>query len=113
MIEAVQATVLVLVAAMGAGVALTRDPIHQAVAASFFGLLLATLFLALQAPDAALSEIVVGAVIVPLMILLALSKARDYAMRHERAEDPEEGPESKQEEEPRGEDEAAAAQGSS
>jgi hypothetical protein len=38
----------------------------------------------------ALSEIVVGGVAVPLMILLTLAKAREYAQRHEEAEEPEE-----------------------
>jgi len=37
---------------------------------------LAVLFFTLQAPDVALSEIVVGAVALPLMILLTLAKVR-------------------------------------
>jgi len=44
--------------------------------ASLFGILLAILFFVLQAPDVALSEIVVGAVALPLMILLSLAKIR-------------------------------------
>jgi uncharacterized MnhB-related membrane protein len=43
---------------------------------SLFGILLGILFFAVQAPDVALSEIVVGAVALPLMILLALAKVR-------------------------------------
>ena len=54
----------------------TRDPLRQAMMASFFGILLAILFFVLQAPDVALSEIVVGAVALPLMILLSLAKIR-------------------------------------
>jgi energy-converting hydrogenase B subunit D len=70
------ALVLVLVALSGTAVVLTRDPLNQAIVASFFGLLLGLAFLVLQAPDVALSQIAVGAVALPLMILLALAKVR-------------------------------------
>jgi energy-converting hydrogenase B subunit D len=69
-----QVVIFVLLAAAGTGVVATRDPLPQAIIASFYGLLLAILFLVLQAPDVALSQIVVGAVALPLMILLALAK---------------------------------------
>jgi energy-converting hydrogenase B subunit D len=65
---------LVLLMGVGTGVVLTRDPLAQSLVASLYGLLLSVLFLAFQAPDVALSETVVGAVMVPLMILLALAK---------------------------------------
>lgn len=71
-----QVTILLLVAAGGTSVVATRDPLRQAMLASFFGILLALLFFVLQAPDVALSEIVVGAVALPLMILLSLAKIR-------------------------------------
>jgi uncharacterized MnhB-related membrane protein len=74
-----QTVILLLVAAAGAGVARTRDPLAQAIAASFYGVLLAVLFLAFEAPDVALSQIVVGAVLFPLMVLLALAKIRGHA----------------------------------
>ena len=44
--------------------------------ASVYGLVLALMFLVFQAPDVALSQIAVGAVVLPLMILLALAKIR-------------------------------------
>ncbi len=69
-------TTLLLLAAVGPAVVLTRDPIEQSVAVSFYGLLLALMFFLFQAPDVALSQIVVGAVALPLMILLALIKIR-------------------------------------
>jgi uncharacterized MnhB-related membrane protein len=72
-----EVVVLLLVAAGGAAVVLTRNPLNQAIVASFYGLLLGILFLVLQAPDVALSQIVVGAVALPLMILLALAKVRE------------------------------------
>ena len=71
-----QAAILLLVAGGGTAVVVTRDPLRQAMMASFFGILLAILFFVLQAPDVALSEIVVGAVALPLMILLSLAKVR-------------------------------------
>jgi energy-converting hydrogenase B subunit D len=58
-------------------VALARDPLRQAMVASIYGLTLGVLFFAFQAPDAALSQTVVGAVALPLMVLLALAKVRE------------------------------------
>jgi energy-converting hydrogenase B subunit D len=70
------AMVLLLVAFAGTAVVRTRDPVNQALVASFYGLLLGILFLVYQAPDVALSQITVGAVALPLMIVLALAKIR-------------------------------------
>ncbi len=69
-----QGVLLVLVAVGGTAVVLVRDPLRQAIVASVFGLLLALLFFAFQAPDVALSQIVVGSVALPLMIILTLAK---------------------------------------
>lgn len=71
-----QVLILVLVAVSGTLVVLTRRPENQPIGISFFGLVLAVMFLIFQAPDVALSQIVVGAVGLPLMILLALAKLR-------------------------------------
>jgi energy-converting hydrogenase B subunit D len=73
-VTVLQGVLLVLVAAGGTAVVLVRDPLRQAIVASIFGLLLALLFFAFQAPDVALSQIVVGSVALPLMIVLTLSK---------------------------------------
>ena len=43
---------------------------------SGYGLLLAILFMVFQAPDVTLSELTVGAVVLPLLLLLALAKVR-------------------------------------
>ena len=69
-----QGTLLVLVAVGGTAVVLDRDPLRQSIVAGVFGLLLALLFFAFQAPDVALSQIVVGSVALPLMIVLTLAK---------------------------------------
>ncbi len=71
-----QVIILGLVAVSGTLVVLTRRPDNQPIGISFFGLVLALMFTVFQAPDVALSQIVVGTVGLPLMILLALAKLR-------------------------------------
>jgi len=73
-VTAVQAVTLVVVALGGTAVVFARDPARQALVASVFGVSLAVLFLAFQAPDVALSQIVVGAIALPAMIIFALRK---------------------------------------
>jgi energy-converting hydrogenase B subunit D len=73
---AVQAVALIVVALLGTAVVLARDPARQALVAGIFGFSLAILFLAFQAPDVALSVIVVGAVALPAMIIYALRKVQ-------------------------------------
>lgn len=89
MLQVLQAVLLVLVALGGLGVVLTRDPLRQAVVVGFYGLLLALLFFVFQAPDVALSALVVGTVALPLMILLALAKVRGQAEGLHRQREPE------------------------
>ena len=67
---------LVLVAAAATAVALTMDPLRQIVMSSLYGLLLVILFVVLQAPDVALSMLVVSAVAYPLIVLIAISRTR-------------------------------------
>lgn len=71
-----QAVVLLLVGAGGLVVVLVREPFRQAFVLGLFGMLLAVLFLVFQAPDVALSITAAGGVVLPLMIVLALTKAR-------------------------------------
>jgi energy-converting hydrogenase B subunit D len=73
-VTVLQSTLLVLVAVGGTAVVLVRDPLRQAIVAGIFGLLLALLFFAFQAPDVALSQIVVGSIALPAMIILTLTK---------------------------------------
>lgn len=63
---------LTLVALAGTAVVAANMPERQAVTLSFFGLTLTVLFLAFQAPDVALSQLGIGAAIVPLMVMLAI-----------------------------------------
>jgi energy-converting hydrogenase B subunit D len=83
---AVQAILLVVVAIGGTAVVLARDPARQALVTSAYGVALAVLFLAFQAPDVALSQIAVGAVALPAMVIFALRKImrREEVDRDER-----------------------------
>ena len=71
-----QVVVLALVALGATAVVSARDPLRQAMLASIYGLILGILFFVFQAPDVWLSQTVVGAVALPLMVLLALAKVR-------------------------------------
>lgn len=70
------ALLFLLTAAAGAGVVFSRDPRRQVMAIAVNGLVLTLLFLALQAPDVALSELAVGTAAVPLLFLAALASVR-------------------------------------
>ena len=74
-----QVAALLLVAVVATATALTREPLRQAMVLSLYGLVLGILFFVFQAPDVALSQTAVGAVALPLMILLALAKVRGGA----------------------------------
>ena len=76
MMDALQVTLLVLVAAGATAVVLIGPGIRQVLMLSIYGVLLAVLFLAFQAPDVTLSELVVGAVALPIILLLTLAKVR-------------------------------------
>jgi energy-converting hydrogenase B subunit D len=82
--QLLQCVILLLVAAAAPAVVLSRDPKSQVVTLSFYGLLCALMFFIFQAPDVALSQITIGAVMLPLMIMLALTKMRRQNLRRER-----------------------------
>jgi energy-converting hydrogenase B subunit D len=65
---------LLLIAVSALGVVRTRNVAAQVLALSFYGLLLAVMFFVFQAPDVALSQIVIGAVALPLIVMLAEAK---------------------------------------
>jgi len=71
-----QIAALTVVALGGLAVVLTGDPLRQTMVLGIYGLGLTMLFFVFQAPDVALSEIVVSTVGLPVMILLALRKVR-------------------------------------
>ncbi len=74
--DVLQVTLLVLVASGATAVVLIREPVRQVIVLSGYGVLLAALFMAFQAPDVTLSELTVGAVALPVLLLLALAKVK-------------------------------------
>jgi energy-converting hydrogenase B subunit D len=65
------------VALGGGAVVAAPDPLRQTMVLGVFGIALTMMFFVFQAPDVALSEIVVSTVGLPVMILLALRKIRE------------------------------------
>jgi energy-converting hydrogenase B subunit D len=78
---------IALVAVIGPAVALTRDPRAQAITLTLYGLALTLLFLVFQAPDVALAQATVGAVALPLMVLLTLARMRRINRDRQDSED--------------------------
>jgi len=87
-VTVLQIAALAAVALGGGAVVAAKDPLRQALVLSIYGLALTMLFFVFQAPDVALSEIVVSTVGLPVMVLLALRKVRQYERerRNEREE---------------------------
>lgn len=76
--------ILVLVAVAALCVVRTRDTTCQVLALAFYGLVLAVMFFVFHAPDVALSQIGVGAVALPLMVMLALARMKHHGEREKR-----------------------------
>lgn len=74
---------LVVVAVGGGAVVAATDPLRQTLLVGIYGLALTMLFFVFQAPDVALSEIVVSTVGLPVMILLALRKVHQHQRERE------------------------------
>lgn len=83
-LQVLQLATLAGVAVTAPAVVATREPFLQAIGVGFYGLLFALLFFVYRAPDVALSQLVVSAVALPLMICLALAKMQ---RRRKRAEE--------------------------
>lgn len=62
---------------VGTALVFTRRPIDQLFVYTGFGISLTLLFFVLHAPDVALSELTVGTLILPIVVLVALMKTRD------------------------------------
>jgi energy-converting hydrogenase B subunit D len=61
---------------LGLAVILGRNPLRQALVNGVFGFSLVILFLVLQAPDVGLSELVVGTVAFPLILLATIARTK-------------------------------------
>lgn len=67
---------LALIAVTAFMIVRTDDLTSQLLALSFYGLLFALMFFLFQAPDVALSQITVGAIALPLMVMLAITRMK-------------------------------------
>lgn len=85
-----QIAALAAVALSGGAVACTEEPLRQAMLLGIFGLALTMLFFVFQAPDVALSEIVVSTVGLPVMVILAIRKVRQQEEEQKESQEAEE-----------------------
>ncbi len=69
-----QAAMLVAIALTGTAVVLTRNPKRQVFIAGVFGLFETILFYLFHSPDVALSELAVGTIALPALVLATLAK---------------------------------------
>lgn len=67
---------LALIAISALVIVHTDDVTNQILALGFYGLLFALMFFLFQAPDVALSQITVGAIALPLMVMLAITRMK-------------------------------------
>jgi uncharacterized MnhB-related membrane protein len=88
-VTTLQAFAVIGVALGAPAVVLSRDPVRQTLVLGIYGLLLAVLYMTFQAPDVALSQIVISGMGLPLMILLAIAKIRGHE-RERKSEDADE-----------------------
>jgi energy-converting hydrogenase B subunit D len=81
-VTALQTVALAFVVVAGTGIVLTPDPLRQTLVLCIYGFALTLLFFVFQAPDVALSEIVVSGVGLPVIILAALRKIGQQEREH-------------------------------
>jgi multisubunit Na+/H+ antiporter MnhB subunit len=79
-----QAVALLLVALAAAAVALARDLVRQALLFSLYGFGLVVLFVVYQAPDVALSALVVSGIAYPLVLVGAIARVAALRKRREK-----------------------------
>jgi energy-converting hydrogenase B subunit D len=82
-----QVVTMLLVAVGALAVVLARDVVRQAIVLSIYGFGIVALFMVFQAPDVALSALVVTGIAYPLVLLAAISRVRGRA-KHEGKEEP-------------------------
>ena len=71
-----QLAALLMVGLAGTTVVLVRDPLRMTIVNAVYGLTLTILFLVFQAPDVALSMLVVGGIAYPIVLLAAIARVR-------------------------------------
>jgi uncharacterized MnhB-related membrane protein len=82
-----QVVVIAFVATGALAVVLSRDVVRQAIVLSIYGLGVVALFVVFQAPDVALSALVVSGIAYPLVLVAAIARVRGRA-KHDEANEP-------------------------
>jgi uncharacterized MnhB-related membrane protein len=90
-VTVLQICALGVVGISGTAVAVVPFPLRQALLLSVYGFALTILFFVFQAPDVALSELVVGGIALPLIILAALRRLADQHPGDDEADEPASG----------------------
>jgi uncharacterized MnhB-related membrane protein len=80
-----QVVACAFVAVGAVAVVCCRDLVRQAIVVSIYGFALTVLFVVLQAPDVALSELAVGGIAYPLVLVAVVARVR--ALRKHREAD--------------------------
>jgi uncharacterized MnhB-related membrane protein len=75
-LEPLQGLVCVLAALAATAVVFTRNPLRQIVVNGVYGLVLTITFFVLQAPDVALSMLVVSTIAYPVIVMAAIIRVR-------------------------------------
>jgi uncharacterized MnhB-related membrane protein len=91
-VTVLQIVALAVVAVGGGAVVFTPEPLRQVMVLGIYGIGLTFLFFVFQAPDVALSEIVVTGIGLPIIILAALRKVRQQEHEQQRTRDDTAGP---------------------
>jgi uncharacterized MnhB-related membrane protein len=89
-VTGLQAATLIVVVVTGTAVAVLGDPLRQTLVLAIYGFALTVLFFVFQAPDVALSELVVSGVALPVIILAALRKVAQQTAQREGEEEAQE-----------------------
>jgi uncharacterized MnhB-related membrane protein len=76
-----QLVTFVLTGAGALAIVVTHDVLRQAILFAIYGLLLVVLFVVLQAPDVALSALVVSSVASPVVVVVTLAKVQRRGVR--------------------------------
>jgi energy-converting hydrogenase B subunit D len=79
-----QVVAILLVALAATSVALARDVVRQALLFSLYGFGLVALFVVYQAPDVALSALVVSGIAYPLVLVGAIARVAALRKRRDR-----------------------------
>jgi len=85
-VTVLQVVALAAVALGALALVIIGDPLRQTILLGIYGFALTVMFFVFQAPDVALSEIVVSTVGLPVMVLLALRKIHEQTPREEEQE---------------------------